>query len=217
MIAVIAGASGLVGSHVLELLLEDSSISKVIALVRRPLSVQHPKLESIAVQDFSKLHDYSSQLTGDLYFCCLGTTIKTAGTQDAFMKVDFDSVVDFGKIAKQNQAKKFLLVSASGAHASSAIFYNRVKGKAEEALRALNLKSLVFFRPGLLMGNRTESRPGEKFAIKTLEALSPYLPKSWISRVATSVATLAFLMVQESKKENSGVTVIEAAQISHAS
>jgi uncharacterized protein YbjT (DUF2867 family) len=181
------------------------------------LPTRHPKLETVLIQDFSKLFDHSNQLSGDFYFCCLGTTIKTAGSKEAFLKVDFTAVVDFGKIALQYQAKKFILISASGANANSLIFYNQVKGKAEDALHDLNLKNLIIFRPGLLMGNRTESRPGEKFAIKTIETLSPFLPKNWLNRVATSVDPLASAMVRESKREGSGVSVIEASQIRHLS
>ena len=213
MIAVIAGASGLVGSKLLTLLLEDSRYSRVITLVRRPLPIQHPKLEIVLVQDFSKILDFSSQLAGDHYFCCLGTTIKTAGNRPAFMKVDLDAVVDFGKCAEKNQGQRFLVISASGASSRSGVFYNRVKGQAEDALRGLKLKSLVIFRPGLLMGQRSESRPGEAFAIQVIQALSPAFPKKWISRVATPVDDLAALMLSEANRVSSGVTCIEASEI----
>src|SRR5688500_10362415 len=118
MKAVIAGATGLVGSTLLEKLFKDASFTEIISITRKPLR-EHPKLKQILIENFSEL----PPVTGDVHFCCLGTTIKTAGSKDNFRKVDFDAVLNFAK-----SAKNFILVSASGANAKSPIFYNRLKG-----------------------------------------------------------------------------------------
>jgi uncharacterized protein YbjT (DUF2867 family) len=196
MIAVITGASGLVGSRVLQLLLTQGSISQVIALSRRPLGVSSPKLREVIVADFSELESHATALRGEVYFCCLGTTIKAAGSQAAFRRVDHDAVVGCGRIAKQHSARAFVLISAAGASPQSLVFYNRVKGEAEVALSALGLARLVIFQPGLLMGDREEPRPGERAAIHTVRALEHVIPTRFTRRFATPVSRLADRMLE---------------------
>ncbi len=213
MIAVIVGASGLTGSKLLELLLKDSDITKVISMGRRPLPVKSTKLSEVLVGDLADLHSVEPQLRGDIYFCCLGTTIKTAGSQEAFRKVDYQAVADFGKIAKANGAKSFVLVSAAGANQNSKIFYNRVKGETEEFLKGLGLKSLVFARPGLLMGDRKQRRTGEAFAISAMRVLSPVLPGALRNRMATDVDRLAEILLREGKRAEAGARVLPASEL----
>lgn len=198
MIAVIAGASGLVGSRVLQLLLTRDSVTRVIAVSRRPLGIVSPKLREVIVADFAELDRHAAELGGEVYFCCLGTTIKAAGSQAAFRRVDHDAVVAFGRIARQHAARAFLLVSATGASRRSLIFYNRVKGETEAALEALGLPRLVIFQPGLLIGDREEPRPGERAAIHAVRALEHVVPTSLTRRFATPVSRLADRMVEAS-------------------
>lgn len=213
MKAVIAGATGLVGSFVLQKLLDNPQVSEVIALTRRTLSLQSPKLKPVLIKDFSQMANMQSQLKGDIYFCCLGTTIKEAGSQENFRKIDFDAIVEFAKVAKANEAQSFVLISAVGANAESPIFYNRVKGETEEALKALHFRSLIVFQPGLLIGNRTKLRIGEKLAISAFKLLSPLLPGRFEKMFATDVELLANRIVEASLASQSGLQIISSRDI----
>lgn len=213
MIAVIAGATGLVGSVLLSKLLDDKAITQVIAIARRPLAINHSKLSTVIIFDFSNLSTHQEQLRGDIYFCALGTTIKVAGTKENFRKVDFDAVVNFGKIAALHQAKSFTVVSANMANPNSNIFYNKIKGEAEEALKQLALNRLVILRPGLLIGERIENRTGEKIAIALMNALSPILPERFEKNVATQVETLASRMLKEGQNPIPKIKTINAVDI----
>jgi uncharacterized protein YbjT (DUF2867 family) len=209
MIAVIAGATGLTGSKILRFLLEDPAFTRVIVITRRSLGFQHPKVEERMIGDFSKLSDSLSIPAGATFLCALGTTIKNAGSRAAFRAVDFDAVVQFGQLAKKSEALAFLVISATGANPDSAIFYNQVKGETEQALCKLEIKSTVIFRPGLLIGERQESRPAERIGI----LISRALPRSWIRRFATEVESLAHRIVEEAKSPNRGIKVIEAREL----
>src|ERR1700677_2363715 len=113
MTAIIAGATGLTGSHVLKLLLDDKRIDSVISIGRRPSGQQNAKLKEVIIGDLSKFNQHAKDIAGDIYFCCLGTTIKDAGSKENFAKIDYTAVIDFGRIAKQNHAKVLTVVSAS--------------------------------------------------------------------------------------------------------
>lgn len=212
MIAVVIGSTGLVGSNLLEKLLQDVSYTQVISVSRRPTEIVHPKFKEVLIKDLSELLKISDQLRGDAYFCTLGTTIKDAGSQENFRKVDFDAIVNFGKIAEVHQGS-LILISAAGANPKSKIFYNRVKGETEEALRVLNLKKLVVFRPGLLMGDRKVFRLGENIATLAMKGLSFILPKSIEKSASTNVDVLADRMIAESKLPSTGFKVVQAAEI----
>ncbi|MEQ9517847.1 MAG: NAD(P)H-binding protein [Parvibaculum sp.] len=166
-IALVAGATGLVGSHLVEQLLASSRIGKVIALTRKPLALQHAKLENRIV-DYNELEKQVAafKLSADEAYCALGTTIKKAGSQEAFRKVDFDYETAFARAAQAAGVTKIALVSSVGANARSGIFYTRVKGETEQAIRALHFPSLQIFRPGVLLGDRREARPAEQLAVK---------------------------------------------------
>lgn len=166
--ALIAGASGLVGGRLLELLLASPDYERVATLGRRPLPLSHPKLEQKTV-DFAALD--AAAIRGDELFCCLGTTIKKAGGREAFRRVDFDAVLALATLAAQNGVHHFFLVSSMGADEHSAAFYSRVKGEIEKAVTTLPFEGVHIFRPSLLLGARSESRPAEALA----QALSPLL------------------------------------------
>lgn len=160
MQAWIVGATGLVGRTLLDELLAESRVERVTALSRRPVSRTHPKLEALAI-DFDRLEGELAGRTATHAFCCLGTTIKKAGSQEAFRKVDHEYVLAFGRAALAAGVRKLLVVTALGADAGSSIFYNRVKGEVERDLGALGLAELHLFRPSLLLGERAERRPAE--------------------------------------------------------
>lgn len=213
MRAVIAGSSGLVGSTLLQKLLNDSFFNEVIAIARKPLNISHPKLKVVLVTNIENLELATPELIGDCYFCCLGTTIKKAGSQENFKKIDFQAVLDFALIAKNHEAQYFALISASGANPQSSIFYNRIKGETEKSIIDLDLNALVIFRPGLLMGERSEKRFGEKMAMTFVKTISPVLPKTLEKSISTEVHQLADHMIKQSKDVKNKLLIIEARDI----
>ncbi|WML44128.1 oxidoreductase [Neobacillus sp. PS3-40] len=172
--ALLIGASGLVGNELLKLILKSSSYEKVKIFVRKRISIEHPNLEQIVI-NFDHLEEQEPHFKVNDVYCCLGTTIKKAGSQAAFKKVDFEYPVNLAKIAKKNGVQKFLIISALGADANSNIFYNRVKGELEEEVKKINLPSLHIFQPSLLLGKRQEFRFGEKIAILLSPIFSQFL------------------------------------------
>jgi uncharacterized protein YbjT (DUF2867 family) len=162
-VALIAGATGLIGSQLLDLLLNDPEYHLVKAITRKPLAKAHEKLENI-ITDFDTLSESDGRLTADVVFCCLGTTMKKAGSKEAFYRVDFSYPLALAKIAHARGAQQYLLVSALGADKSSSIYYNQVKGEVEEAIAGVGFRSYHIFRPSLLLGPREENRPGEDAA-----------------------------------------------------
>jgi uncharacterized protein YbjT (DUF2867 family) len=183
--AVIAGASGLVGSYLLKQLLEEEHFDHIIALVRKPLPLHHPKLEQ-RISDFSNLHDL--QIPCEACFCCLGSTMAKAGSKEAFYVIDHDYPVNLAKGVHDAGSRRFFVISAMGANASSSIFYNRVKGEMERDLQQLGFETLAIFRPGLLMGPRKEKRTGEAIARKLFAIINPILPSAYKGVQAESVA-----------------------------
>lgn len=157
----LVGATGLVGRQALDVLLADSSFDRVVAWVRRPLGLQHPKLTERII-DFEQGEAAYAGERAEAAVCCLGTTIKVAGSQAKFFRVDHDYPLQFARAALAAGAQRLAVVTAMGASAKSAIFYNRVKGKLEQALRALSFASVAIARPSLLIGERSETRLGEK-------------------------------------------------------
>lgn len=170
--ALLAGATGLVGEHCLGRLLEHPAYSQVTVWSRRPLSRAHPKL-ALELVDFGSLPPLPRDCAE--VFCCLGTTIRIAGTQEAFRRVDHDYPVALAERARAAGAQQFLLVSSLGADAQSKNFYLRVKGETERDIAALGLPRHLFFRPSLLLGNRQEHRRGERVAILASRFLAPLL------------------------------------------
>jgi len=174
--ALIAGATGLVGGFLLKRLLDAPAYDRVVAVTRRSLGISHPKLTEI-VTDFEilELALAKSAIHADDAFCALGTTIRKAGSQPAFRRVDFDYVVNFARAAKAAGARRFLLVSAIGARADSSIFYSRVKGEAENAASELGFDATDIFRPGLILGERGKRRPAEAAIMAAMPLLNPLL------------------------------------------
>jgi uncharacterized protein YbjT (DUF2867 family) len=169
----LAGATGLVGSHCLELLLDDPSVESVTALLRRPLPGAGVGARLRAeVVDFDHLDAHADLFAVDQVFSALGTTIGKAGSQAGFRRVDFDAPLAIARLARAHGARHFLLVSALGADPRSRIFYNRVKGELEEAVAALDFRSFTFARPSLLLGDRQDRRLGEEIG-KRFELLFP--------------------------------------------
>jgi len=174
--ALLAGASGVTGAALLQLLLQHPDYNRVIVLVRKKLDLSHEKLEQRIV-DYDKPEQL--RVPCDEVFCCLGTTMAKAKTKAQFYKVDHDYVLALGRETKAAGAKAMFVVSAVGANTKSLFFYNRVKGEMERDLAALGFERLCIFRPGLLLGKREERRQGEAFAKAVYQLVNPLLPKAW--------------------------------------
>lgn len=168
-VAAIAGATGLTGHYVLNRLLDDGGFDPVLAILRKPLHRNHPRLRERVVE-FDSLSALAPTPV-DLAFCCLGTTIRKAGSKEAFRAVDHGYVLAFAKWARGNGAKHFLLVSSVSSAPDSGNFYLRVKGETERDLAGLGFDWLDIFQPSFLLGNRAESRPGERIGQAVIQAV----------------------------------------------
>jgi uncharacterized protein YbjT (DUF2867 family) len=171
--ALLAGATGLVGSHLLTQLLQDPGYARVVALSRRPLPATDPRLDARVV-NFDRLADTDLPRVDDVY-CALGTTIRHAGSRDAFRRVDHDYVVALARRAAGLGAARFLLVSSIGADPRSPVFYSRVKGETERAVAAVGFQAVHLLRPSILIGERSERRPLERLMIGAFTGIAPLL------------------------------------------
>lgn len=210
--ALIAGATGLTGKELVKVLLDHPGYDKVIVFVRRPLAFDHPKLEQIQVE-YYRIDDYKKHFQVDDVFCCLGTTIKKAGSQKAFRKVDYDYPVALGRLAKSAGVKNFQVISAMGADSRSNIFYNRIKGQMEDNLKKLELPALHIFRPSLLLGDRQEFRLGEKAASLLSPVFSPLLRGSMKKYKPIQAEQVAKAMCIAAQSEKSGTHTYPSDQI----
>ncbi len=199
----LAGATGLTGEHLLDRLLNEPTVARVLAPSRRPLAA-HPHLEN----PVGELAALLPQLSGnvDIAFCCLGTTIKQAGSEAAFRAVDHDLVLAFAERARALGARHLLVISALGADAHSPVFYNRVKGELEAALQAQDWPQLTIVRPSLLLGARREFRLGERL----LAPLARWIPGKYRGIKA---CTLAHALWRLALEEQDGTRIIESDQL----
>lgn len=199
----IAGATGLTGEHLLDRLLSEPTVARVLAPTRRPLAA-HPHLEN----PVGELQGLLPQLSGqvDTAFCCLGSTIKQAGSQEAFRAIDHDLILAFARRARELGARHLVVISALGANPNSSVFYNRVKGETEEALKAMGWPQLTIARPSLLLGARHEFRLGERLAAPLLR----WLPGKYRGVDACALARALWRLALE---EEDGTRVIESADL----
>ncbi|MGO4905294.1 NAD(P)H-binding protein [Flavobacterium sp. W20_MBD1_R3] len=171
--ALIIGSTGLIGAQLLNSLLDSNDYLKVITFVKRDTGIKHKKLTQHII-DFDAPDTYKNLIVGDDFFCTIGTTIKKAGSKEAFRKVDFEYPSQFATFAVQNKVKQFLIISSLGADSKSENFYLKTKGEIQDFLENCNFESVAVLQPSLLLGNRTEFRLGEKvgaFFMKTLSFL----------------------------------------------
>jgi uncharacterized protein YbjT (DUF2867 family) len=173
-IVLLAGASGFVGNLAVTSLLEAPDIGRVYAVTRRPLGRENARLANRIVA-FEQIESQLKGLTCHAALCALGTTIRQAGSQDAFRHADIDAVLAFARAAKAAQAQRFVVISSAGADATSRNFYLRTKGEMEEALQGLGFASLDILQPGLLLGWRGEIRPLELLGSVFMPLVNPFL------------------------------------------
>ena len=208
MRARIAGATGLTGAALLTELLREPRFDRVVAFVRRPLAIVDHKLAEMPA-DFEHLREANPGFV-DAAFCCLGTTIKTAGSEAAFRLVDHDYVLAFATAAQAHGAAHFGVISSMGADATSRIFYNRIKGETERDLRQLGFASLAIYQPSILVGNRQEERPVERVGVMVAQALSPLMLGPLRKYRAIRVTTIAKAMLRQSLADKNGAEVYES-------
>ena len=203
-IALVAGGSGLVGSRLLRVLGDAPEYSRVLALSRRPLSFEHPRVAN-RVMRFEALEQELRGLKCDDAYCCLGTTLRVAGNPAAFRAVDHDLVLAFARLARQAGAQRFVLVSAAGAEARSRLFYLRVKGETERDLEALRFAALDVMQPALLLGARREFRLGESLARLVAPLVNPLLIGRLSAWRAVDAGELARAMLAVARRGLRGV------------
>ena len=204
----IAGGSGLVGGELLRLLLADGAFDAVVSVGRRTIDVESPKLRQVKV-DFADPAAFDALTPPDVAFSCLGTTIKKAGSREAFRAVDHDAVLAFAKAARAKGAKVLVHVSSLGADRTSRAFYASVKGEVEDDLAALGFESVYALRPSILDGDRAESRPLERVGLVFARALGPVLGKYR----PTEASAVARAMVAKAKAKKPGAHVVDAGAI----
>ena len=204
----VAGATGLVGSHVVTLALDSAEVDQVVALTRRPLP-PHPRLLCVPV-DLEKLPADADWWRADAVICALGTTIRKAGSPQAFERVDHDYPLMIAKHAKRAGASIYVLNSAIGADPNSRLLYNRTKGRVERDLQAMEFRSLTLVRPGLIGGERDEFRPAERIAAILLGIAAPVLPRRWRINPAENIARA---LVTAALAGEAGVHIIQSQEM----
>lgn len=211
--AVVLGATGMVGGYCLELLLADPAYGRVVTLGRRASGRTHPRLDE-KVGDLDGLIDAERDaFAGADVFCCLGTTIRAAGSQDAFRRVDHDLPAHAARVASAAGARHFLLVTATGADPKSFFFYNRVKGEVERDVAAFPFQGVAILRPSLLLGERAERRPGEALGQRLAPLLNPVLRGPLRKMRAIHASTVAAAMVRLAKEGVRGTRIVKSDQI----
>ncbi len=210
--SLIIGATGFVGSYLVQEILNSPTFDSVTALVRKPTFTTHPKLKEI-IFDFRDETAIESLEPVNHVFCCLGTTIKTAGSKEAFRFVDYELPLRFAKWAESTQAESFSIVTAIGANSDSSIFYNQVKGNVEDEIKTLNIPTIQIFQPSLIMGPRKEFRLGELIGKGIMVILNPLMIGPGKKYRGIHAQTIAKGMVHHLEKSNPGITIFESDKI----
>lgn len=214
--AILLGASGSIGSSLLQQLLANDNYTEVLALVRKDLNVEHPKLKQL-VLNFDELNKYASEITGDVVFCCLGTTKSQTPDRDQYRKIDYQYPLDVAWIAQTNGAESYHLISAIGANKNSSVFYTRTKGEVESDLKAVPFKSIHIYRPSLLDGERKNPRFIEKVSNAIMHVINPLLTGSWKKYRSIKVSAVAKAMVRQSLTAQREIFIYESDQIQELS
>ncbi len=204
-VALVAGSSGMIGAQLLPLLLQAPQYTRVHALSRRPLPFDHPRMANRVVRFEASLQAQLKGLQCQDAFCCLGTTMRDAGSQSAFRAVDHDLVLEFSQLALSCGAERLVVVTAVGANAASKNFYLRVKGETEKALEVLRFRALDILQPSLLLGSRRNLRPLELAAQAGMWLANPLLLGGWARYRAIAATTVAAAMCGAAASGRRGV------------
>jgi len=211
MTATLVGATGLIGSYLLEQLLSDPYFDTIRILIRRPIDITHPKLEKKIV-DFNDSDSLLVALSNsDVLFCSIGSTMKKVnGDKEAYRKIDFGIPVKLARFCKMTGCDKFILVSSAGANSKSRNFYQRLKGETDEAIKSVGLTTVHIMRPSLLLGERKEFRLGENLGKAVMTTLSFLIPEKYKAIQGKDVAKV---MLALAKKNEEGIFVHENSEI----
>ncbi|MBV5314259.1 MAG: NAD(P)H-binding protein [Prolixibacteraceae bacterium] len=208
-IALVIGASGLVGQQLVAQLLNHPEFEKVLIFVRRKSGLVHPKLLEHII-DFDQTESWSALVQGDVLFSTLGTTIKTAKTKANQYRVDYTYQCEFAHAAANNRVPNYVLVSSMGANSKSSVFYSRIKGELEDAVTQLYFEKLLIFQPSILDGNRQEKRAGEKLGLAISRLLTRFILKNYRP---TPVDVLAAKMISATLDQTKGFRLLAGAEI----
>ncbi len=212
--AIILGATGLVGGKLLQLLLKDSRYDKVKLFSRTSCDISHPKIEE-HLGDLFRLEQFAEAFTGEVVFCCIGTTKAKTPDKDKYRKIDYGIPVAAAKLAKQNNIAAFQVISAMGADPASSTFYNKIKGEMEQEVLAVGVKNTYVFQPSLLGGDRNEKRFGERMAQFFMGVFSFLIPKKYEIIEPETIAR-AMMNVAETGYEKERISSSEIKEIAHA-
>ncbi len=191
MKAIIIGATGATGKDLVDLLLQDTIFDTISVFVRHPLKISDPMIETHIV-DFEQMDTWKSDIRGDVLFSCMGTTLKAAGSQEAQWKVDYDYQFNFAKAAFENGVETFVLMSSMGADPNSSMFYMKMKGRLEEAVKLLGFKNTIIVRPPSLI-RKNSDRWGEKFGVSALKLVNKIGIMRSMSPMTTEAVAKAML------------------------
>ncbi|KUJ53118.1 NAD(P)H-binding protein [Chryseobacterium sp. JAH] len=209
MKALVIGATGATGKDLVKQLLNDKDFEQVDVFVRKPLNIENKKLNTHVV-DFERPEDWKDAVKGDVAFSCLGTTLKDAGSKEAQRKVDYDYQFQFAKVAKENNVEDYILVSAYGANPQSKIFYSKMKGELEDAVRKLHFNKITIFKPGMLERKDSE-RSGEVLGSRIIKFANKL--GLFESQKPLPTDILAKAMINSSKIKSNGYSSIKLGNI----
>jgi uncharacterized protein YbjT (DUF2867 family) len=209
--AVVLGGTGLIGHELLKILIADPQYTEIHLIGRRDSELASSKIHFHQV-DMNEISQHADLFNTDIVFCCLGSTMKSAGSKEAFYKIDFDMVVNAAKNA-EGKVQQFLMISSLGANKDSSNFYLRTKGEVEAAVQELNIPSVSILRPSILFGNRKEKRSGEKMGIVFMKAIQPILIGGLKKYRGNEAANVANALVRLSKQNKQGKFIYESTEV----
>lgn len=204
--AILAGATGLIGSELLKIILENSDYQEVVCISRNEVPVQNKKLVQLII-NFDDLDKHVTALNGDVFFCCLGTTRNQTPNKNQYRQIEYGYPVKLGEIAKANHVKQYHYVSSIGADANTSNFYLKNKGEAETALTNLNLPSLHIYQPSALTGKRAQSRPLDGVISMVIKAINPLLVGKFEKYRSIAASTVASAMYKQSLTAETGLFI----------
>ena len=204
--AIIAGASGLIGSNLLHILLNQPEYNEIVILVRKSTGIIHPKLKELII-DFDKLDSYASEISGHAIFSCLGTTNNKTPDKALYKKIDYDYPVQLAELGFKNGIKQYHLVSSIGANKSSSTFYLKLKGETDEDVAKTGIKTVHIYQPSFLIGNRKEFRISEKLLIPVMKVFDFLLIGNLKKYRSIPAQTVAMAMFKQSLNTNEGIFI----------
>ncbi|MFT6851306.1 MAG: hypothetical protein ACJATA_002127 [Sphingobacteriales bacterium] len=196
--AIILGATGLTGSHLLDELIHDSDFELIKIFSRNTTNVTHPKVKEY-LGDLLHIESFKNDFTGDVTFCCIGTTASKTKDKSVYKSIDFGIPVSAANLSKENGISQFLVISSMGANSKSPVFYNKTKGEMEEQVQKSQVEKTIVLRPSLILGNRGEQRIGESIGVAVMNFISPLMIGSLKKYRAINAQSIAMAMIKISK------------------